>query len=374
MKFSLLVLALLLTACSGTQQIKYPAKLNNQQDNNGSESQLSTAKSAYIFKDKDIAVPANFETQNLDECNFDLNNENDNCPLKKPVIRVYFDGNDDKTNNVEEAQVLKQLNNEKLGLIFESQLAGLNRFRVVTKDDQTKQEIKRQIKELSAKEVATQLKSKKVLRPDYLLKIDTIKTAERFYAEYNGMAQYSVELTISIIDPYTKEKLAYPNIGKVRINGTDVKAKQELVYTQVNDRYYTGFDYTNSANVNGVFSKIVSKAFDVVISRLLTEMPATAQVLAFRNGQVTLDRGRNSGILNQDTLILFRYSAGFVDPIAVAVATPSSESAIGQIVRWKNNEIAKEIQKKSKGGIFKSSDKIFAVSVGLPESYLKSRF
>lgn len=371
--------ALVLSACSSKQEIKYPAKLTQEQSPASKTSPLITARSAYDFKDKDIAVPANFEPQGLDNCNFSKNNENDDCPLKKPIIRVYFDGNEIQnqtskdSNHNSEADALNQLNNEKLGLIFENQLAGLNRFRIVTRDDQRQLEIEQQMSQLSAKELANKLKNNKALQPDYMLKLDTIKTAERFYAEYNGMAQYSVELTASMIDPYTKEKLAYPNVGKIRVEGSDVKPKQELVYTEVSGRYYTGFDYTSTDNVNAVFNQIASKAFDVLIARLLTEMPAMAQVLAFRDGQVTLDRGRNAGLLDQDTLILFQYKSGFIDPIAVAIATPSSESAIAQVVRWKDNKIAADIKDKSQGQIYKATQPVFAISVGLPSTYVKNR-
>ncbi|NVK24805.1 MAG: hypothetical protein HWE10_07740 [Gammaproteobacteria bacterium] len=364
----------LLSACSTRQEIKYPAELTQQQSPQA-QSSFMVARSAYDFKDHDIAVPANFNPQGLDNCNFSSTNENDNCPLKKPIIRVYFDGNDTQPSDQHNSEIsaLKQLNNDKLALLLESQLAGLNRFRIVTRDALSQTELQQQMSELSTKELAERLKNNKPLQPDYLLKIDTVKTAQRFYAEYNGMAQYSVELTASMIDPYSKEKLAYPNVGKIRVEGTDVKSKQQLVYTEVSGRYYTGFDYTNENNVNAVFNLMASKAFDVLIARLLTEMPATAQVQAFRDGQITLDRGRNAGLLDQDTVILFQYQAGFIDPIAVATVTPSSESAIGQIVRWKKSDIADNIRTRAQGKVIKTNTPVFAVSVGLPQSYVKNR-
>jgi len=219
------------------------------------------------------------------------------------------------------------------------------------------------------------MKDNRTLRPDYILKIDTIKTADRFYAEYNGMAQYAVELTVSVIDPFTKEKLSYPNIGKIRIDGIDVKPKHELVYTEVNGKYYTGFDYTNPENINAVFSKIASKAFDVMLSRMLTEMPVSTQVTGLRGDQITLDRGRNAGVLTDDTFILFKYDGGFVDPIAVAIAKPSSESSIAKIVKWKKTDIADDLKKKAAKGIYRPTrgEQIFAVSIGLPSSYLKTK-
>ena len=189
---------------------------------------------------------------------------------------------------------MASLDNQKLALLLESQLAGINRFTLVTQDSLTGEEIKQQLKRTVGKGRRSSTQTTKNLAPRLPVKIDTIKTADRFYAEYNGMAQYSIEMTASMINPYTKEKLAYPSVGKIRIQGTDVKSKQALVYTEVSGRYYTGFDYTNSDNVQAVFNQMASKAFDVLLTRLLTEMPVTAQVQAFKHAQVSLDRGRNA--------------------------------------------------------------------------------
>ncbi|MDC2889131.1 hypothetical protein [Psychrosphaera algicola] len=152
-------------------------------------------------------------------------------------------------------------------------------------------------------------------------------------------------MTTSVIDPFTKEKLAYPNIGKIRVKGTDVRDKEFFVYTEVNNRYYTGFNYNDLENISAVFSGMASKSFDILLSRLLTEMPSSAQVLAFRNDQATLDRGRNAGILNKETMILFRYEMGFVEPIAVAEVKPSKNSSIAHIIRWKNSDEADKLKK-----------------------------
>ncbi len=364
-----------LAGCSSNTEIKYPKQQTNLVKTKASNSKLIIAKSAYEFEDKDIIVPSNFDVQGISNCTFDINNEANDCPLKKPIVRVYFAANNTSSQQSEERSVLESLNNKTLGLMFESQLAGLNRFRVVSQDDVAGIEVAAQIQQQSVKTVANVMKNNKKLRPDFVLKIDTLKTANRFYAEYNGMAQYAVELTTSIIDPFTKEKLPYPNIGKIRVDGLDIKAKHELVYTEVNGKYYTGFDYTNTENVNAVFSKMASKAFDVMLSRMLIEMPVSAQVTGLRGDQVTLDRGRNAGVLNDDTVILFKYDSGFVDPVAVAIVTPSSESSIAKIIKWKKSKIAGEVKQRSANGIYRPShnQQIFAVTVGLPASYLKNK-
>lgn len=367
-------ITLFMLACSSVE-VKYPEKTTNSLVPQSLSSTMTVARSAYKFEDKDIQVPSNFDTQGLNSCNFSVDNESSACPLKKKNVRIYFGDNRIVTTNEQERNAMEQLTNDRLGLMLENQLAGVNRFRIVTRDTITETEQTQQFMEQDAMALAQVIANKQVLRPDYLIKLDTIKTAERFYAEYNGVARYNVEMTTSVIDPFTKEKLAYPNIGKIRVKGTDVRDKEFFVYTEVNNRYYTGFNYNDLENISAVFSGMASKSFDILLSRLLTEMPSSAQVLAFRNDQATLDRGRNAGILNKETMILFRYEMGFVEPIAVAEVKPSKNSSIAHIIRWKNSDEAKKLKKAAENTIFRvpSEQKIFAVSVGLPEDFVSTR-
>lgn len=366
--------ATVLIACSSTEVV-YPDKTTNNLLPQNLSSTITVARSAYNFEDKDIQVPANFDTQGLNACNFSADNESAACPLKKKNVRIYFGDNRIVTKNEQERNAMEQLTNDRLGLMLENQLAGINRFRIITRDNVVETEQTQQFLEQDAMAMAQVISDKQVLRPDYLIKLDTVKTAERFYAEYNGVAQYNVEMTASVIDPFTKEKLAYPNIGKIRVKGTDVRNKEFFVYTEIADRYYTGFNYNDLENISAVFTGMASKSFDILLSRLLTEMPSSAQVVAFRNNQITLDRGRNAGILNRETMVLFRYEMGFVEPIAVAEVKPSKNSSIGQIIRWKNSAEAKTLKQAADNVIYKvpKDQKIFAVSVGLPEDFVTTR-
>lgn len=389
-RFTSIFAVLVLAGCA-SKQIQYPAEQTNNAKPRTQMSNMQIAKSAWDFEDKDIQVPANFDTQGLQHCDSEMsqlstdqefeqafaeNLEKEACPLTKKAIRIYFGENKINSKTESERAALAELNNKKLGLMLETQLAGVNRFRIVTNDDDlVNMEQQKQLQEQDASTVASLKTNNKVLRPDYAVKIDTIKSADRFYGEYNGVAQYYVEMTTSVIDPYTKEKLAYPNIGKVRVKATDIKAKEELVYTEVNGKYYTGFDYSDAENVQAMFNSMASKSFDVILARLLKEMPASAQVVAFKNGQATLDRGRNAGILNNETMILFQYEQGFVEPIGVANVKPSSSSSIAQIVKWKNSKVADNIKDASDGEIYRTplNKRVFAVSVGIPADYVNNR-
>lgn len=366
---------LILAGCASGVSVKHPPDQKVSRNSERTASTLEGGKSAYDFADRDIAVPAYFDTQGLELCTFDGRNEVDGCPLKKPIIRVYFDGNDYQGADAEMAK-RAGLDNQKLLLMFENQVAGVNRFQIVTQDEATvSAELAKQIEQQGAGAVAAQRGQRGIAQPEFVLKLDTVKTADRFYAEYNGVMQYMLEITSSVIDPYTMVKLPQPNIGKIRVRGDDVWDKNDLVFVEVSGRYYSGYQYDDPQSVQSVFNDMASRGFDILISRLLSEMPATGQVLGVRGDQITLDRGQNAGVLPNETMIIFEYEAGFVEPIGVAEVNPSSTSANGRIVRWKQSQRAREVRGAASDAIYRpdAGRRLFAVSVGAPESYLDSR-
>ena len=181
----------------------------------------------------------------------------------------------------------------------------------------------------------------KILATDYIVKIDTLKSVDVFHAEGYGVMDYGMELTSSVIDPFTKEKLSYPNIGKIRVKSKDVTDNKDDMHTIIiSGRNYQnkGFNFEDPQTVNKHLSSLASRGFDIFLTRLLSEMPATAQVQGIKGNQVSLDRGQNAGILKDETMIIFQYEAGFVDPIGVAMVNPSKQSANGTIIRWKKNK------------------------------------
>jgi len=370
------LVALTINGCASSGvSIQHPADQKVSRTSERTTSTLEGGKSAYAFADKDIAVPAYFDTQGLESCTFDAANESEACPLKKPMIRVYFDGNDYQGDDADMAK-RAGLDNAKLLLMFENQVAGVNRFQVVTQDESTvNEELSKQIEQQGAAAVAEQRANQGIARPEFILKIDTVKTADRFYGEYNGVMQYALEVTSSVIDPYTMVKKSQPNIGKIRVRGEDVWDRDDLVFVEVSGRYYSGYKYNDPQSVQSVFNDMASRGFDILISRLLSEMPATGQVLGIRGNQVSIDRGQNAGILPNETMIIFEYEAGFVEPVGVAEVNPSSTSANGRIVRWKESPRAENLRAAASEGIYRPDRerRLFAVSVGAPESFLDSR-
>ena len=366
------VITTLLAGC----QTPGPSSQTNKVTVKNYASSAAVAKNAYDFSDDDITVPAYFDTQSLDQCTFDRQKESDSCPLKKPIVRIYFDNND-VSGKGKGLEHLKQVSNLKLVQMLENQLAGLSRFRIITRDDQVVgQEQATYLAEQGASAYANRASNQRILTPDFIVKIDTTKTVDTFYAQSSGVMDYTLEMTAAVINPFTKEKMSHPNIGKIRVKSSDVvKNKDELIVVIVNGRYYSGFNFSDPQVVQAMMSDMASRGFDIFLTRMLSEMPATAQVLGIKGDQLSLDRGQNAGVLVGETMVIFQYEAGFVEPIGVATVMPSKQSASGKIVKWKKSKLANSIKKQAENGIFRPGNgiKIFAVSVGTPASFLETR-
>ncbi|MCH1933184.1 hypothetical protein L9G16_23870, partial [Shewanella sp. A25] len=78
---------------------------------------------------------------------------------------------------------------------------------------------------------------------------------------------------------------------------------EQMQFVRASNRYVTGFRYNDSSDVNAVINDMASRGFDILLTRMLTEMPATAQVMGIKGNQVSLDRGQNAGVLPNETMI-----------------------------------------------------------------------
>lgn len=360
----------LLVGCNTT-----PKQGSTTQQGNISNNASNTviAKSAYVFNDADITMPAYFDTQGLERCTFDINNEADSCPLKKPIVRMYFDLAGVSGTGIG-VDAMREFDNQNLLLMLENQFAGINRFRIVTRDDDAISKEQQLILQQQGATTAAKRAEVKALIPDFVVKIDSLRTLKTEGA-ITDWADYTLELTTGVINPQTREKLSYPNLGKIRVKSEDVRDRSELKFTTVSGRYAAGFRFDESAHVNAVLSDMGSRGIDILLTRMLSEMPATAQVLGIKGNKISLDRGQNAGVLPRETMIIFSYEAGFVEPLGVANVNPSRNSANGEIIRWKNSNVAADIKNKAENGIYRPSNgaKIFAVSVGTPADFLENR-
>src|SRR5690554_5244097 len=366
------VIALVVSVVSACQS--GPARQTVDAMSSNRASNATVARSAYDFRDDDIKVPAYFDTQGLQKCTFDPANESEGCPLKKPVVRIYFSGTD-VGGEGQGVEALRSYDDKQLLFMLENQFAGINRFRIITRDDDVIAAEKQTfLEQQGAAALAQRASQQKVLQPDFIVKLDTLRTVKS-EGSITGWMDYTLELTTAVLNPFTRELMSYPNLGKIRVKSEDVRDRSELKYVMVNNRYATGFRYHDAAHVNAVINDMASRGIDILLTRMLSVMPATDQVLGIKGNQVSLDRGQNAGVLPNETMIIFQYEAGFVEPIGVAHVNPSRNSATGEIIRWKSGSLAGDIKKQAAKGIYRPGQgvKIFAVSVGTPAGFLESR-
>src|SRR5690554_3457018 len=208
---AIVVGALTLAGCS-TQ----PAEQTRRVDATSDPSSASIARRAFDFRDADIRVPNYFNTQGLDFCTFDVQNEHPNCPLYRPIVRMYFDsamveGEGFGVDAVREFDTRNLLN------MLENQFAGINRFRIVTRDDQVvSQELETFRQQQGEDSLRKRQNEQQILAPDFVVKLDTLRSVKN-QGSITGWMDYGLEITASVLNPFTRELMAYPNLGKVRV-------------------------------------------------------------------------------------------------------------------------------------------------------------
>ncbi|PMG11523.1 hypothetical protein BCV00_18115 [Vibrio breoganii] len=374
-------LGLTLIGCKST-----PSQQTYSAQSAAGNSSLIIGKSAYDFNNDDIEVPAYFNTQGLQFCSYEVDEKDSRCPLSKKTIRLYFgEVQTDVSENIQSksSSVFNAMHTSLEGFqaktlenVLENQFAGVNRFRILTRDTDT---VNAAMSEILADEgvsnVANKLGNRTSLSTDYIMKVDVVKTGDMLFGSTQSLFQSSLEMSTGVIDPYTREKISYPNIGKIRVSNFDVRKKDTFTTVIASGDYYRGFNYTSSKDVGAVMNEMASRSFDIMLTRLLKEMPASAQVVGIKGDRISLDRGQNAGVLPNETMIVFEYSAGFVEPIGVAMVNPSMQSAQGKIVRWKKSKSADSVRDEAQESIYRPDNqrRIFAVSVGVPGEFMKER-
>jgi len=336
--------------------------------------QVQPTLDADQFQDSDIVMPAYFDTQGLEFCTYDIDNEDERCPLKRRIVRMYFDGAEYGGQGAG-VEALANFDIKRLTLMLENQFAGINRFRVITRDDDLiSAEQATFLEQQGSANLAERLSAQRTLATDYIVRLDTIRTA-RIDGALTSWMNYTLEITASVINPFTREILPYPNLGKIIVESQEVRSRDQMSFIMANGRYVRGFEFHQSAPVSAVLNDMASRGIDLLLKRMLSEMPSTAQVVGIRGNQISLDRGQNAGVLPNETMIIFEVEAGFVELLGVARVSPSFQSATGEIVRWKNSAAAEALREHAAGGIYRPrpGTRIFGVSVGTPLGLLPDR-
>lgn len=304
-----------------------------------SDAALTVAKPAQDFTDADIKVPKGFDLRGIDTCT-GLPLEPPTCPLRKYIVRidVHNEGMQPHSGGIDEPW--EAVNDVRLSEWLSDYINNIGRFRVVSRY------------------------ASSPLRPDAVLRVSAKKTAQYTYKGTYGEAVYGLTLSSTFLDPVTGEMRQNPRIPQLLVQSTP----QE--YIIVNGRIVVGMNFADKGNVEAEFQRLSARSFQGVVNTLLNEMPSTAQVIAIRGSRIRLDRGIESGILNEETMVVIQEIGSVLEPLAVAEVIPGQGSSHGTIHRWKQNPAAAQIRRHSEGtGLDTLGSNIFAISVGPPASY-----
>lgn len=349
----------LLTVKPASQTIEVPLAVSTQ-------TSLLTSRSAYEFDDAMIEIPRGFDARDIKHCSQE-NSEAWNC-LRRKIIRVFVRRNESAVNQEDvssAASALNSVDNVKLSEWLGNMLARTNRFRVVTRDDEIiNEEGMIVLQNDVGKAVEESLYRKRVLSPDFILRVDVTKSVEFIYRATYGDATYHLDLSTAFLDQHTREILSDPVIPDTRV------ASDARKYVMVNGKYYTGWDFRSKTNVESVFRDLVSQGFRAGTNALLQSIPSTGKVQTISGNNFTLDRGIEAGVLPGETMILFQDYGGVLKPLAVAIVQPGRGQSAGLIVRWKKSKPAEIVRKHASSGIFDAKyERIFAAGIGMPADY-----
>lgn len=331
-----------------------------------SQTDLTAARSASEFDDTMIRIPRAFDVRGLKHCT-QQDAQPWNC-LRRKIIRIFVRRNDStvsRSSAPSGAAALDSIDNIKLSEWLGNMLARTNRFRVISRDDEIINE-EGKIERLTdrKKAIAEAMLRRRTFLPDIVLRVDVTKSAEFIYRGSHGDVTYQLDLSAAFIDPHTREILSDPIIPETRV------ASEPRKYVNVNSRYYAGWDYRNPSNVETAFRELTAKGFKAGLNSLLQSIPSNGKVLRIAGNNVTLDRGIEAGILENETMVLFQEHQGVLVPLAVATVEPGRERSAGVIARWKNSAVAQVMRQRAEAGVINvSREPVFAASVGVPAAY-----
>lgn len=203
------------------------------------------------------------------------------------------------------------------------------------------------------------------LNPDFVLEtsIDLGLSVKALY-DHNEAIFYSIATT-KLVNPTSKEIIH--SFAPIRQN---LPAKN---YTQVSGQFLTGFQLHNEKEMYQAYKDATQQAIQVLTSQVMNYYPVGGRLTNYRtsSGRFAIDAGIDQGFAVKQPVILFLNDDGLDIPLASAEVTPKKEGGSGVIMKWRDDVDAQDVKKKLEalGKDYLKSYKIFAVSVGTPESW-----
>ncbi|WP_461536943.1 hypothetical protein [Spongorhabdus nitratireducens] len=293
----------------------------------------------------------------MDSKNIELPGNYDVRAFSKISLAAYID-------NIafEKDALATTINNGIVAKLLENELARTKRFEVLTRNcDACEYEIAFQA-ENTVDEGAIQQGEK--LNPDYVLESSmALGTVFKKKSDHSEIIFRSL-VTTKIVNPTTGEIIH--SFEPIRFN---MPAKR---FFSIEGKFLGGFDYRKPNELQEAYREVAQKSIQALVNKVMNYYPVGGRVTNLRYGRFAIDSGINQGFAVKQPVVLFLSDDGLDIPVASGEVTPKQDGGSGLLFIWKENEpFAAEVQKKleAMGKEYLKRNKIYAVSVGTPESW-----
>lgn len=330
------LLGLVLMGCNSTSK---PLKVNSEADIS-SNSQVSRVSSSAMSDEANIILPSNYDVN----------------AFKRVNIAAYV-----QNFSWEENARMTNIDSGIVSNLLENELARTKRYSVFSRNCAScDYEYAYQVENT---ETNGQMEVGSGTNPDYLIEVSiSLGTVIKEMYDHNQIIFRSV-VTSKLVDPTTKEIIH--SFAPIRHNAP---AKN---YFAIDGKYIGGFNLNDQNELQQAYKDVAQKAVQVLVTRVMDYYPVGGRVTNYRNGRLAIDAGIDKGFAVKQPVVLFLSDDGLDFPLASAEITPKKDSGSGVVLKWLDNPEAKRVKAKleAMGKDYLSIEKIFAVSVGTPETW-----
>ncbi|PVZ70656.1 penicillin-binding protein activator LpoB [Pelagibaculum spongiae] len=331
-----LAISILFTGCVA----KNPLKINSEADLSANSQIEKVDKDALLHQDN-IKLPDNYDVKSF----------------SRVRVAAYLDKldweKDARKTNLDKGIIAKLLENE---------LARTKRFDVLSRnfasgDFEAAFQIDNTVE-------AGAIKQGEKLNPDFILEASvSLGTVVKEKFDHYEIIFRSL-VTTKLIDPNTNQIIE--SFEPIRFN---LPAKN---FFMIEDKFMGGFNLNKQNELQEAYKEAAQKSIQVLVNRVMNYYPTGGRLTNMRGNRFGIDAGINQGFASKSGVILFLSDDGLDIPIASAEVTPARNSGSGTIMTWLTDdpEVVK-IKKKmeSLGKEYLKRNKVYAVSVGMPEDW-----
>lgn len=166
-------------------------------------------------------------------------------------------------------------------------------------------------------------------------------------------------------------KLINPNTNEIIHAFEPIRHNSEpKTYFVVGGKHLGGFNLHDAKEISQAYEETIQQSTAILVKKVMEYYPAGGRVLNYRLGRMSVDTGILYGFADKQEVVLFLRDDGIDFPIASAIVTPSQQTGSGQVLTWRQDEMAKSVRAKleKEGKMYLQSHQLYAVSMGAPDA------